>query len=368
MISLLTYNTSLYFLFLFSKMKVLIACNEETFSNPYVKTLAQGIADHGVDISCSLHDFWNDWKNYDIIHIQWPNILVKGLNNVATLRLHLLEIKDAGIPIVVTCHNLHPHCSKNVMLQESYDIVYDLVDNFIHMGEYSYKLFVKLYPHAHHFIIPHHIYDHLYNNFPTRAEACRYLKLNPNIRYILCFGIFRNDEERNIAYIAATMMKSRGYIILAPGFARFKWRVRIWNSIRKYIEYIRYKVKYRGISFSHNFIPDEDLPYYYSAADIALIHRCDILNSGNLPMALMMGKVTVGPNVGNVGCVLRETGNPTFEVNDLKTLVSAIELAARLVENGKGELNKRYAYEHYTTNAIAKRHCLLYDEIINNNQ
>ena len=119
---------------------------------------------------------------------------------------------------------------------------------------------------------------------------------------------------------------------------------------------------------SKGFVSDEDLPYYYAASDIALIHRKEILNSGNLPMAFYMGKVVVGPNVGNVGEILRETGNPTFDVNNIDSLEDSIKTAMRLKMHGKGGENKEYAQKKFTSEIVAEQHKKIYATLIKKNK
>ena len=115
---------------------------------------------------------------------------------------------------------------------------------------------------------------------------------------------------------------------------------------------------------SKGFVKDEDLPYYYAASDTALIHRKEILNSGNLPMAFYMGKVVVGPNVGNVGTILDETSNPTFDIHKIDSLKDAIEKALVLNKQGKGEENRKYAIDNFSTERVAQLHINLYKSLI----
>ena len=84
---------------------------------------------------------------------------------------------------------------------------------------------------------------------------------------------------------------------------------------------------------------------------MVLIQRVDALNSGNLPMAFHAGKVVVGPNVGNVGQILRETGNFTFDPHDTDSAVCALQKA--LTETTKGKENRTYAKEHWASDLIA---------------
>ena len=102
---------------------------------------------------------------------------------------------------------------------------------------------------------------------------------------------------------------------------------------------------------------------YFCAADVVLIQRLDILNSGNLPMAFHAGKVVVGPYVGNVGQILRETGNFTFDPHDTRSVVSALQKA--LTETTKGKENRTYATEHWSSERVAATLLKFYQQILN---
>ena len=57
-------------------MKILIVCNINSYANLYVETLYKGLQQKGIDITCSISEFWNNVTAYDLVHIQWPNLLV----------------------------------------------------------------------------------------------------------------------------------------------------------------------------------------------------------------------------------------------------------------------------------------------------
>ena len=348
-------------------MKVLFAYDRNTYTNPFVRILADSIQELGVDVTCSMEDFWHSWNQYDIIHLQWPNLLASGLETVEPLKKHLLLIKKSGIPMLITCHNLHPHYTTGSIANDAYEIVYDLVDCFIHMGGYSCELFKEKYPRAKHVIIPHHVYDPLYNSIPTKEKAKKHLGLNSRRNYILCFGTFRHDEEREIAIKASEILAEQNYKVLAPAFSPFWFRRdNILLTVEEFMTNLRYRLKYKNIIITKGFVLDEDIPYYYAAADIALIQRKEILNSGNLPMAFFMGKVVVGPNVGNVGETLQKTGNPVFDINNNDSLEGAIKKALILATQSKGEENRQYAINNLSSKIVAQQHKDLYQSLINN--
>ena len=63
--------------------------------------------------------------------------------------------------------------------------------------------------------------------------------------------------------------------------------------------------------------------------------------------------MVAGPDNGNVGELLRETGNPVFSPDDNAGIVRALEQAGRLAEQGKGEENYRYARQHMNLEVVA---------------
>ena len=135
-----------------------------------------------------------------------------------------------------------------------------------------------------------------------------------------------------------------------PGF--YRETLHTWNPkkfISRLIHTLYYKLK--GIKFSNEVIPDDLMQCYFCAADVVLIQRVDALNSGNLPMAFHAGKVVIGPDVGNVGQILRETGNFTFDPHDIRSAVSALQKA--LTETTKGKENRTYATNHWASDLIA---------------
>lgn len=352
-------------------MNVLITIGENQFTNPFVKSLACAIKSKGINVVCSSTEIWNNWKSYDLIHIQWPHVLLKkDMKTIDSLELLLSDIKKSGTPIVVTCHNLQPHYSDNSLKNDAYNVVYKYADAFIHMGIYSYDLFKKKYPSALNEIIYHHIYDNIYNvcTFPSKESAIKKLGLSSKYSYILCMGAFRDEEEIQLVQLASDCLKNNGYKIIAPGLTKytFRWKHPI-SSFKSYIKYKKIKLEHADIICSGKFISDDILPYYYGAADFAFIQRKEILNSGNVPMAFYMGKVVVGPDTGNVGPWLKELNNPTFSVNDLSSIKSALLEASNLLDHGIGENNQRYAQEKLSSSVIAEKHIDLYNKLLNVN-
>ena len=76
-----------------------------------------------------------------------------------------------------------------------------------------------------------------------------------------------------------------------------------------------------------------------------------------------MGKVVVGPNVGNVGSILKETDNPSFDPENEHSLINAIDMAFQLKKNGFGMKNKLFSESNWSTAVIAERLYKIYNSI-----
>lgn len=349
-------------------MKVYFVVSEpsEQTINHFVDSLGKALEAQGCKVVYGLKLLWTDEVlDCDIIHFQWPEGLFGLFGHQVTdeelkrVNQRLVWLKEHGKKLFYTCHNLKPHTNKNENLLHLYELICNHADYVHHLGNYSCDLLQPQYPNAHHIVIPHHIYDNVLSFSISRQEARQRLHLPQDKKIILSFGKFRNDKERNFVlnlknkYNYSTISKraDKGEtLFLMPGFYRETLHtVNPKKLVRRLFQTMRYKLA--GIQFSNEVIPDDLMQCYFCAADVVLIQRLDILNSGNLPMAFHAGKVVVGPDVGNVGQILRQTGNFTFDPNHPESAVSALQSALAAVS--KGDENKSYATEHWSSEHVA---------------
>ena len=349
-------------------MKIFQLVDSPYVGNPYVPTLMDGITkiDSTSRWGYGLDSFWSDdIYKYDIVHIHWPHMIVNFFsdnNIISQYENKLRHLKELGIKIVATCHNFEPHYEKDTRKKDSYAITYGYADCIIHLGEYSLNLLKGKYPLAKHFLIPHHVYNQIYKP-ANKAESIENLGLNHSKKYVLCFGDFRDDEERRLVDCVLKHYLNQGIEILAPHYYRY---VKRKNKLKMLYAWIMAKYKQsttKGMHIYGKYISDDMLPFYYGASEICLIQRKKILNSGNLPMAFYMGKVVVGPRVGNVGQILEQTGNPTFEPDDINSLYQAIDKAMTLCQENKGVVNKKYAENNWTTEIVSYKLYSVYKEM-----
>lgn len=203
-------------------MRILYSVTCAEALNPFVKSLTAAIAaeDSTIEFVFDPSFIWTEKVyTFDILHIMWPEFLVeKGNHTARDLKKRLIEIKDKGIRIVSTCHNIVPHYCKDSDKCEAIRICYGLSDVIHHLGTVSLDELAQTYPNVRHELIPHHIYDNIYEEQISKTEACRRLGLSENCHYILSIGAIRDKEEKELLDYVAKKVK-RGINIIVPSFA-----------------------------------------------------------------------------------------------------------------------------------------------------
>jgi glycosyltransferase involved in cell wall biosynthesis len=350
-------------------MKILVAFPCKS-NNPFVKTLVLGLQRLKCDITWNLDEFWINYANYDIIHINWPNALFESWNptriEVFFLEQVIRNIKDKKIKLLYTRHNAVPHFSRNENVLKCYQLVEANADAIIHLGDYEIEELSKRLK-CKHFIIPHHIYEDIYPNNIDKIEARKLLHISKNRFIILAFGEFRNKEEVEIVLQAYKKLKIKNKYLLAPrlgtGFGfinqpnKFNW---MWLRYEK----LKFSLRKQNIKLLTEYVSDEKVSIYFSAADVVLIQRKKILNSGNLPLAYYFKKAVVGPNIGNVGKILTQTDNIVFEPNDPNSLVDAINMSLNSCYMRIANNNYDYAIQNWNIEKVSKLYLNVYNEII----
>lgn len=347
-------------------MKILITHNvvEDVEDNPFVRVLRDGLLEFGHQVVCSRDEFWNAPSHYDLIYIQWPDDLPldghRKTHDLCALRKQLSWIRNMGIQMVVTVHNLHPH-SNDPYISQVYDCVYEVVDAFHHMGSYSCEILKMKFPNAYHFVVPHPAYYNEKEMVLTQEDCRKKYGLPKQYPIVLAFGAVRNDVEREMLIKLSHHFYFK-CCIWVPKMHRSLRTNR--NKLSKILTYIVFRI--HGIRMHRGLICEKDVIEIVQASDIIFIQRKEILNSGNLPLGFSMGKIVVGPDKGNVGRILRETGNPVFNPDDHNSINGALVDALKMFNsnNLQGLKNFEYARKYWSKRRVAE---LLNNEILNIN-
>ena len=346
-------------------VKALIVFRENgDTDNLFVPILCDAIRTTGIDVRCSTNEFWNSDTPYDIIHFQWPEEVTEGScddpDRICRLEERIAFFRSRGARFVYTRHNVRPHDADEVT-GRAYDIIEEQSDVVVHMGRYSRDEFAARHADSRNVIIPHPIYQYTYKEDISMERARQYLNLPQEAFIVTSFGKFRNREERRMVTGAFRKWDEAKKFLLAPRlypFSRFNRYgsnfFKRWTSRTGYYLLIpllnRLRRMHTGTRM-HAGASDEpidncDLPYYMAASDVIFIQRKDILNSASIPLAFLFHKVVIGPNIGNIGEILQDTGNPVFHPDNQFDIIRALEAARQLSARRKGEDNYAYAIEN----------------------
>ena len=342
-------------------MRILFVCSYNSIynekANPYVASLIDGLRNIGrYEIKCGLSYFWNDFSSFDILFFQWPECIFDwniGEIDIEKISYQLDLVKKAGVKTVITCHNLYPH-NRLPIVKQLYDLVYSKVDAFHHMGNHSFQLMKSQYPNTFHFIAPHHIADRFFNN-TNQSYARNQLNIPPDCIVIASYGAFRSDKEKKLFLDMVDDTKNSNINYLAPRltigkFFNGQYAKTPFSFIKKWFIFLVKKIR------TSCYLDEERMKQWLSATDIVFIQRTEILNSGNVPLAFAAGKVVVGPCIGNVGVILRETNNFLFKPDDRKSVKKAIQNAIEEIKKGNkiGKNNYTYAKRNWTVPTVSK--------------
>lgn len=331
-------------------MNILIVSSKERVYrkdlNSFVSILQNWLQQFGHNVTCDENEIWHNFQNYDLLFFQFPSEINR---NHKDLERVIEQAKLAGTRIAITCHDLEP-LVENEENKRKYELLYEKADIIHHMGLYSYKIFCQRYPEKHHFIAHHPIYYDILAKGMDKSDCRKRLGLPAEARIVLAFGQFRNDAE---ILLFLNQRKNIPSDVLL--FAQRIETGRLYNGIRfdKTFHCIRRRLwlHHSNFMYGQQRVDESLIPCYFTAADIVFLQRKKILNSGNLPLAFSAGKPVVGPNVGNVGEILKESGNYTFDPNDENSVSMALNHALsdmKIKGDSLGMRNHEYAIKNMT--------------------
>lgn len=188
----------------------------------------------------------------------------------------------------------------------------------------------SLLPHARIVKTPHPIYAMFSGQQSiTKKEARERLELSPFARVLLFFGIVRPYKGlRYLLETIALLRKSgREYFLLIAG--------EFWEDLNQYSAQIKNLGIQDQVKIFNYYIPNEDLPVFFSAADIFVAPYIDCTQSGAAKMALGFNLPIVISR-----CVVDETLSQRSNVwavpeRDAQALADGIEAAFANIASGE---------------------------------
>lgn len=361
-------------------MRILVA-NIPLPSNRFLVDL-NGALTRLVDLTHDHDAFWNMAGEYDVVHLHFPEYMtfetqdaeIHALSDELIAEIEKrLQYWSARSVLVITRHNLSSlYALSYPRWEKLYETIYRYVDGVVHFAKPSVEEFRKRYAdtpfvHGHpaHSVVPHHNYASLPNQI-SRDDARQLLGIPDNANVLLIFGAIRSDEERKLILNSFRQLRVPGKVLLVSCWkeklAKVSWiRLKYWLRDLTRL-YYRLHPQYR---FNYGFVEEKDAQIYMNAADVLLIPRLHVLNSGNVTLGMTFSKVVVGPDSLDVGHLLKNTGNVTFDPDRPETVAASIEQAMELARrNQVGPANRQKALTEWSADQCANQYVAFFNKLL----
>jgi glycosyltransferase involved in cell wall biosynthesis len=210
--------------------------------------------------------------------------------------------------------------------------------------------------------IPHGNYLDAIDYIPSQNEARLRIGLPSKVRVLLFFGQIKKVKGLNVLLQAMPEVVRRypDTLLLIAGkewkddFQRYQRRIDSLGIASNCVSHIRY-------------IPDTEVPNYYSAADIVILPYTKIYQSGVLLMAMSYGKPVVASDIEGMTEVITEGYNGfLFASGDAESLSSKLieALSNPVVTRDVGKRGLLYVRERHDWNKIGRTIMELYKSIL----
>ena len=201
--------------------------------------------------------------------------------------------------------NVEPH--EHHIIDRPFNSYYlAAVDGFVYMSEQVHGE-LKVYTQAPAIFSPHPMFEN-FGKAVERVAACEKIGLDPNDKYTLFFGLIRDYKGLDLLLEAWARWMPAGRKLLVAG--------EFYASHEKYIELIDRLGLRDRVVLHDRFIPDEDVRYYFSAADCLVLPYRTATQSGvtqiayNFSLPMIVTRVGGLPEIvpdGRVGLVCEPT-------------------------------------------------------------
>ena len=226
--------------------------------------------------------------------------------------------KLSRTPVTVICHNVLPH-ERRFWDRPLARAVLGLADRALAQSASERDDLRSLLPDKPVDVVPHPLYDMLAGQSPDKADARRQLGLEPGCPVLLFFGFVR--EYKGLDYLLAALPA----VLAEHADARLVVAGEFWNNRAAYEAQIKGLGVAGQVSLVDRYIPNEEVPVYFAAADLVTLPYASATQSGVLQMALGFDRPVIASRVGGLADVVEAGDDVTLvEPRDAAALARAI--------------------------------------------
>jgi glycosyltransferase involved in cell wall biosynthesis len=286
-------------------------------------------------------------KNIGIVHLQSVNLI--ELVMVIAFRMDRRRV-------IYTIHNVMPrHQRLRFYHRVLYRVLYSLCDELIIHSAKGSEQIVKLYRvdkrKVH--VIPHGDYK----LFVPQEKVCREkakegLGIERECKTILFFGAIRENKGLDDVLMALPIIKEhlRNVKLLIVGEP--------WESFEKYRRIIRENRLGENVFEKLNYVPNEEIPAYFFAADMVVLPYKEVTQSGILQVAYAFQKPVVATDLCGFMETIEDGANGYLvPAGDIKALAEkcCLVLADETVMERMGKYSGFLCDKSFSWDSIAER-------------
>lgn len=251
------------------------------------------------------------------------------------------SLKKKGYKIISILHNVIPHEKRpgDIMLTKFF---FRQNTGLVVLNEESKKDIENLIPGAKYIIQPHPLYNH-YGSEIDKQEARKKLNIPEIKKVILFFGFIRDYKGLDILIESMKDLDDSYHLLIAG---------EVYGSFQKYRDIIdKYNLQDK-ISLHIKYIPDSNVPVYFSAADVTVLPYRSGTQSGiigisyhfNLPVIIAdTGGLKEMVEDGKTGLVI-SSSTPELIVNAVKKYF--VEGLKEKSQPNIREYKKKYSWDN----------------------
>lgn len=199
--------------------------------------------------------------------------------------------KKLDTQALVVCDNIIPHEGRPLDTAMTKRF-FDNVDHFMVMSKSVENDLLSLYPNANYVYSPHPLYD-LFGKELEKETTRNELEINEE-KLMLYFGLIRQYKGLDILIEAAKILKEKmtNFKILAVGDC--------YDDPKMYHDLIKENDVGDVFDLRTEFVPDDKVSTYFSAADVVVLPYKDATQSGVVPVAYHFNTPVVVSDVGGL--------------------------------------------------------------------
>ncbi len=269
----------------------------------------------------------------------WMPFFAPAFGTIALLTRYFLKAK-----VVFICDNIIPHEPRpgDRLLTK---FAFRFVDGFVVMSQQVKHELLQFRPHAPFVHLFHPIFQHFPPPVP-RTQALTYLHLD-NRPTLLFFGFIRQYKGLDILLKALPeVLKHVDCQLVVAG--------EFYDDPQPYFRQIKALGIAKNVHFFNQYIPNEEVPYFFSAADVVVLPYRSATQSGIVPVCYHYEKPVIATTVGGLPEVVenKKTGILVPPENPAALATAIIEFLKTRTERNWHlhiqQIKEQFSWQHFT--------------------